>query len=63
MARRTVLEQLLTLSQVREILGIKSRQTIYTKVKAGQIPPPVRIGKTPRWRESDIRAFIDGLAA
>lgn len=40
-----------------------SRSTFYSYIKAGTLNPPQRLG--PRisvWKESDILAFIDGLA-
>lgn len=37
-----------------------SKSTLYAKIKAGELPPPIKLG--PRisvWRKSDIIAFIE----
>ena len=36
-----------------------SRSSIYSKVKSGTFPPPVKVGiKAIRWLEGDIEAWI-----
>ena len=55
--------RLLTISQVAEIFGV-TRVTVYRRIASGLIPAPFYVGaRCPRWRESDIRAAIDRLAA
>lgn len=56
----------LRLAQIIGPAGILpiSRSGFYLKVKAGEIPPPLKLG--PRisvWRESDILDFIEGKGA
>lgn len=36
-----------------------STRNIELQVKAGTFPPPIRIGKAPRWRRSDLLAWLD----
>ena len=52
-------EVLLTCRQIQERTGL-SRSTIFRKVRDGTFPAPVKAGKRAlRWRESDIRVWID----
>ena len=38
--------------------------TFWRDVRAGTVPPPVRVTpKAPRWRLADLRAAMDGAAA
>jgi prophage regulatory protein len=53
---------LLTMRQVMQIAGFKSRTTIYRHVRAGCMPQPCQVGLGRiRWRESDIAAWIAQL--
>lgn len=52
----------LRLIDVREVCNLLSlgRSTVYAKVKAGEFPSPVRLGKRcTRWRDADVQAFIN----
>ena len=52
--------QLLTTSQVEEIVGF-SRATIHRKVSAGEMPAGIRFGHSSvRWRRAEIEAWIEG---
>ena len=52
-------DRLLRRQQVEEMAGIK-RSSIYRLMKNGEFPRPVRVGPVAvRWRESDIRAWLD----
>lgn len=57
-----VLPALLKKATVARIVGL-SPSTIYTHIKAGTFPQPVRIPgvRTVRWRRADIEAWIDAL--
>ena len=35
--------------------------TVYSRIKAGKFPEPVRIGEASRWRRSTLDAFDDSL--
>lgn len=45
---------LIRINQVAELLGVSSR-SIYRRVKAGDMPPPVKIGHLTRWRVNEIQ--------
>ena len=36
-------------------------ETIKTKVKTGQFPPPMKLGRKNVWKEEDIREFMATL--
>lgn len=50
-------KQLLTVSDVAEVLGL-GVSTIWRQVKLGNIPEPVRIGGSTRWRKADIEELV-----
>lgn len=53
---------LLNMRQLQAALNIRSRSTIYSMVARNALPPPCIINRRGlRWRESDIRSWIDGL--
>ena len=57
------LDKLLTIKQVTAQTGL-SRSTIYRRMQEGEFPKPKRIGpRATRWRESQLRAWLDGLRA
>ncbi len=49
--------QTLKIREVAKILQMCPR-TIQRHVSKGTIPPPLRIGHSVRWRESDIQQFL-----
>lgn len=50
-------DRLLTDKATAAIAGICSRQ-LHKLVASGRFPPPVRLGRSVRWRQSDVDAFI-----
>ena len=53
---------LLTCNDVLQLTGIKSRTTIWRRVKNGKFPPPVDIGSSRiRWRLCDVEEWISAL--
>lgn len=50
--------QLITTEELAEILGM-SKRTIWRLLSAGQIPQPVRIGRSTRWRRDEVQRWID----
>lgn len=53
---------LLSMNQFMQIVRIKNRTTVYKRLERQCLPPPCSIGLGRlRWRESDVRAWIDGL--
>ncbi|SFR98411.1 helix-turn-helix transcriptional regulator [Yoonia litorea] len=53
-------EKLLSVAQVAEILGL-GVSTIWRQVKLGNIPEPGHIGRSARWRKSDIDNLVRDL--
>lgn len=56
------LERLLTQKEVMALAGIRSRTSIYRRVKEGTFPPPVGMGHGQiRWRQSDFERWSKSL--
>jgi predicted DNA-binding transcriptional regulator AlpA len=51
-----------TLRQLREKLGGRSRSAVYADVAAGRLPRPVKLGGKLSWPEADIDTHLRGLA-
>ena len=51
-------ERYLTMKQLSEKLGGRSRASIYVDIAAGRIPKPFKIGSRNLFRESDIDALF-----
>jgi prophage regulatory protein len=39
-----------------------SKPTIYRKIAAKNFPAPIKIGRSSRWREEDVNAWIEVLS-
>lgn len=52
---------LLTPQEVADRLKVSLRQ-IYNLVDAGDLPPPLKVGRLNRWREQDLASYLDRLA-
>lgn len=53
-------DRLLRLPQVLNLIPV-SKSTWWAGVKSGRYPKPVKLGpRTTAWRESDIRALMEG---
>ena len=50
-------EKLLPLPEVESRSGFKS-SFLYSLIKEGKFPAPVKIGTASRWRESEVQAWI-----
>jgi predicted DNA-binding transcriptional regulator AlpA len=50
-------EPLFDKSAVAVAIGVSPR-TVERYVRAGQFPPPIRLGGSRRWRRSTIEAFL-----
>ena len=59
--QRDELESLLTTKQVADLMQVSERH-IQNMVNRDQIPQPVRLGKTVRFRRAEIRRFLNGDA-
>lgn len=52
------MKKLLTIEEVGQLIGLRPR-TIYKKLKAGEFPPPIKLGrKANRWDQQKIEGWI-----
>ena len=49
---------LLTADEVAAMLGVSER-TLWRLLSAGKVPQPVRFGRNTRWREMQVREWIE----
>ena len=56
-AARAELEPLLTVDDLERLLRV-DRRTIARLCKRGQIPPPLKLGGSNRWRTRDIGQIL-----
>ena len=53
---------LLTCAEVMNLTGIRSRTTVWRRIRQETFPAPLEIGAGRiRWRATDISAWIDSL--
>jgi predicted DNA-binding transcriptional regulator AlpA len=57
---RAPLEPLLTVEDLERMLRV-DRRTIARLYKKGQLPPPLKLGGSNRWRTADIAEAIERL--
>lgn len=58
----TIAEEMMTKKDMAEFWKCSVRQ-IELMAAAGRIPKPIYLGaSSPRWRRSELLAFIDGVA-
>ena len=51
-------DRLLRVSEVASMLGISPRK-IWRMKNTGELPEPIKLGNSTRWRHSDIVEFIN----
>ncbi len=56
-----ILPILLSIEQVCVYLGGISERKIRGMASAGEMPKPLKLGKTARWRRSDLDAWSESL--
>ena len=60
--RKTILSELVSISEMAEILGV-SKRTIERQIQEGKLPPTVRLpGRRRFWTRSTIEAFLRGAS-
>ena len=52
------MEELLTIDDLSKLLKI-DRKGAYARLEKGQLPKPLRIGKSLRWRVESVRKWIE----
>lgn len=50
--------KIIRLPQVRELVGL-GKTAIYDKIKDGQFPKPLKLGRVSGWLEGDVVAWIN----
>ena len=55
-------EKFITLHDVVQIVGFK-KSTIYKMIRKGFFPPPVKIGRSSRWKLSDIKEWMEKFSS
>lgn len=55
-------DRLLKVSDVQEVLQL-SRSAVYAAIRAGSLPKPIKIGKSARWKASQIENLLHQLSA
>ena len=55
---------MVTLLKVNEVSArvAMSRMTLFRRVKAGQFPPPLRVGKSIYWTDTAVEQWIADLS-
>jgi prophage regulatory protein len=54
----TMNQRIIRLPQVRDLVGLR-KSAIYDKIKAGDFPKPVKLGRVSGWVESEVQAWIN----
>lgn len=55
------MQRRLTLTELRAMLGDRSRSAIYEDLKFGRLPQPLKLGGRLYWGEDDVEAHLRGL--
>jgi len=56
------MQRYLTLTELREKLGHRSRSAIYLDLAAGRLPQPVKLGGRLYWPEGDVDAHLRAMS-
>jgi prophage regulatory protein len=55
------MQRYLTLTELREKLGRRSRSAIYLDLAAGRLPQPVKLGGRLYWPEGDVETHLRNM--
>lgn len=55
------MQRYLTLRELRDRLGNRSRSAIYLDMAAGRLPQPIKLGGRLLWPENDLDAHLRAL--
>ena len=53
--------RLINFNELREKLANRSRASIYRDIERGQIPKPLKIGRSVYWEETQITKHLENL--
>jgi len=54
-------DRYLTLTELRVMLGNRSRSAIYADLSMGRLPPPLKLGGRIYWQENLIKAHLQRM--
>jgi predicted DNA-binding transcriptional regulator AlpA len=57
------MQRLLTLNELRALLGNRSRSAIYNDLETGRLPRPIKLGGRLYWPEGDLDAHFRSISA
>ncbi|WP_044037526.1 helix-turn-helix transcriptional regulator [Octadecabacter arcticus] len=55
------MQNYLTLTELREKLGNRSRSAIYVDLAAGRLPKPIKLGGRLYWPEGDVETHLRNM--
>lgn len=55
--------RLMTMADIRTLSGGLSHTYIYKQVKNGALPPPIKIGRSSRWKYADVKNWLETFTA
>jgi prophage regulatory protein len=55
------MQRYLTLNELREKLGRRSRSAIYLDLAAGRLPQPIKLGGRLYWPEGDVEIHLRNM--
>lgn len=47
--------------EVEELIGLR-HSALYSLIRSGDFPPPIKLGRASRWVEGQVRAWMDEQA-
>jgi prophage regulatory protein len=53
-------KRLIKLDQVEALTGFK-KSYLYSRIQSGDFPNPVHIGRSARWVESEVLAWVENM--
>lgn len=56
----TLSERLISLKEFADLLSVNPR-TVYRLVESGRLPKSVRVGRSVRFKSSDVQAYFQAL--
>jgi predicted DNA-binding transcriptional regulator AlpA len=62
MEKQHQLQRLMRSIEVLALLGI-SKPTLWRCIKRGEVPPPMKLGRSAFWSEDDIRSVLTRMSA
>lgn len=55
------MQRYITLTELRELLGNRSRAAIYLDIAAKRLPQPMKLGGRLYWPENEVEAHLNAM--